>query len=404
MTTISFPSEKIQDAINSVSNLTSTTDLLILSQMSSGGIFVDTANDLPNIVSSEIAEGQTILIADLNVMVYSANNQWLTFDGRVVRTDGPEITITPVITVLSAGFNGSGQFGNGTTISSCRPTDNISGFTDWCQASAGECHIVAVRQNGTLWAWGLNANGRLGDGTKTSRCSPVSVVGGFTNWCQVSAGGSHTAAVRTNGTLWTWGDGTSGRLGDGTTVAKSSPVSVVGGFTDWCQVAVGCTTTAAVRANGTLWTWGDNVAGQLGDNTTVNKSSPVSVAGVFNDWCQVATVGNRVAAIRTDGTLYTWGCGVCGQLGNNSTANRSSPGTTSGNLSNWCQVSVGPSHMVAVRTNGTLWGWGCTADNRIGDHFASNICSPVVVYPAIADWCQVSAGLAQTAGVRIKIN
>ena len=104
----------------------------------------------------------------------------------------------------------------------------------------GSNHSIAIRTNGSMWSWGLNSTGELGiNNVITTRSSPVSVVGGFTDWCQVCVNGSSSFALRTNGTLWAWGSNTTGQLGDNTTVSKSSPVSVVGGFTDWCQVSGG---------------------------------------------------------------------------------------------------------------------------------------------------------------------
>jgi alpha-tubulin suppressor-like RCC1 family protein len=179
------------------------------------------------------------------------------------------------------------------------PVSVVGGFTDWCNVSVGVQHTAAVRTNGSLWAWGNNGGGRLGDNTIVSKSSPVSVVGGFTDWCHVSAGGGFTAAIRTNGTLWTWGLNSQGQLGDNTAVSRSSPVSVVGGFTDWCQVSAGSSHTAALRTTGSLWTWGCNGAGQLGDNTVVAKSSPVSVVGGFTNWCQVSAGGEHTAAINS---------------------------------------------------------------------------------------------------------
>ena len=154
-----------------------------------------------------------------------------------------------------------------------------------------------MRSNGTLWAWGNNSGGKLGDNSTVSKSSPVSVVGGFTDWCQVSAGGEHSAAVRTNGTIWSWGNGNNGRLGNNSTIARSSPVSVVGGFTDWCQVSAGESHSVGIRTNGTLWSWGYNNNGQLGDGTVVSKCSPVPVNGGFTDWCS-ASVWLATLAIR----------------------------------------------------------------------------------------------------------
>ena len=173
----------------------------------------------------------------------------------------------------------------------------VGGFTDWCQVSAGSSDSLGVRQNGTAWSWGCGVRGILGNNSTVDRSSPVSVVGGFTDWCQVSINSFHSLAVRQNGTLWAWGGGA--YLGDNTTVSKSSPVSVVGGFTDWCQVSAGFGFSVALRQNGTVWAWGNGSDGKLGDNTTVNKSSPVSVIGGFCDWCQISA-GQRVSlAIRS---------------------------------------------------------------------------------------------------------
>ncbi len=148
------------------------------------------------------------------------------------------------------GYNSYGQIGDNSNSLTDRssPVSVVGGFTDWCQASAGRHHSVAVRSLGSSWAWGRNQFGQLGDNTTTNQSSPVSVVGGFTNWCQVSAGGSHNVAVRTVGSAWAWGSNTSGGLGDNTATNQSSPVSVVGGFTDWYQVSAGANSSAALNA------------------------------------------------------------------------------------------------------------------------------------------------------------
>jgi alpha-tubulin suppressor-like RCC1 family protein len=139
----------------------------------------------------------------------------------------------------------------------------------------------------------------MGNGTVSSiNTSPVSVIGGFTDWTQVSAGENHVAAIRANGTAWCWGSGTLGQLGQGTVAStRSSPVSVVGGFTDWVQIAAGSFVTRAIRANGTAWGWG--VGRNTGSNTTTNRSSPVSVVGGFTDWVQISGRDFSAVAIRS---------------------------------------------------------------------------------------------------------
>ena len=293
-------------------------------------------------------------------------------------------------TLWTWGGGTSGATGDGTTITKSSPASIVGGFTDWCQVSAGGSFMLAVRTNGTLWSWGRNISGGLGDGFSTSRSSPVSVVGGFTDWKQASAGLTHSVAVRTNGTVWAWGCNSCGQTGDLTTVSKSSPVSVVGGFTDWCQVSAGSLHTAAIRANGTAWSWGNGTSGELGDSSIVTKSSPVSVVGGFTDWCQVSAGNAFSVAVRTNGTLWAWGSGQYGRLGNNNTSTRSSPVSVVGGFTDWCQVSSGLASSVAVRTNGTIWAWGCNPAGQLGDGTTVSRSSPVSVVGGFTDWCQVS--------------
>jgi len=295
-----------------------------------------------------------------------------------------------------------GQLGDNTTVDKSSPVSVVGGFCDWCQISGGGFHSLGVRQNGTAWAWGYNGQGRLGDntGTYNNRSSPVSVVGEFTNWCQVAAGNSHSLGVRQNGTAWAWGYNGQGQLGDNTTIDKSSPVSVVGSFTDWCQVSAGCLHSLGVRQSGTAWAWGGNGGGILGDNTTVNKSSPVSVVGSFTDWCQVSAGGIHSLGVRQNGTAWAWGCNGQGRLGDNTTTTRSSPVSVVGGFTDWCQVSAGNQHSLGVRRNGTAWSWGCNGQGRLGDNTQTNRSSPVSVIGGFTNWCQISGGGYHSLAIR----
>ena len=297
------------------------------------------------------------------------------------------------------GFNGSGELGDNTATSRTSPVSVVGGFTDWVTVSAGESHTVAVRANGTAWAWGAGGQGRLGNFAIFNISSPVSVVGGFTDWVQVSAGGSHTAAVRANGTAWAWGNNGNGRLGEGTTTSRRSPVSVVGEFTDWVTVSAGFAHTAAVRANGTVWAWGSNWIGQLGDGTTTSRSSPVSVVGEFTDWVTVSAGSNHNAAVRANGTVWAWGSNGRSQLGDGTATGRSSPVSVVGGFTDWVTVSAGNDHTAAVRANGTVWAWGNNNSGLLGDGTTTRRSSPVSVVGGFTDWVTVSAG-RHTAAVR----
>jgi alpha-tubulin suppressor-like RCC1 family protein len=212
-----------------------------------------------------------------------------------------------------------------------------SGGINWKEVVCGGSHTAAIKTDGTLWLWGTNTNGRLGDNTTVAKSSPIQTVAAGTNWNQVSIR-NHNAAIKTDGTLWLWGGNINGRLGDNTIVSKSSPVQTVAGGTNWKQVSCGFDHTSAIKTDGTLWVWGDNQYGQLGTNNLTNYSSPVQTISGGTNWKQVSQGGFSTAAIKTDGTLWVWGSNGSGQLGTNDRTNRSSPVQTISAGNNWKTV------------------------------------------------------------------
>jgi alpha-tubulin suppressor-like RCC1 family protein len=358
---------------------------------------VDYAISLSALPNASAAQGQLYYV-DAAGLYWSDGAEWL-----------PLVT-TSTARAYGLGNNSVGQLGDGTTTNRSSPVSIVGGFTDWRQVStagsasngfSNDCTTFGVRENGTLWAWGNNNCGRLGDGTTTNRSSPVSVVGGFTDWCQVDAGCTHALAVRTNGTMWGWGCNSYGRTGTGgTSGTKSSPVSVIGGFTDWCQASSGGRHSAGLRTNCTLWMWGHGAGGKLGFNAATNNESPIQPLGGFTDWCQVSAGGDHTVAVRTNCTLWAWGYNGQGQLGDGTAIVKSSPVSVIGDFTDWCQVSAGHTHSAAIRTNGTLWAWGCNGYGRLGDGTTTIRSSPVLVVGGFTDWCQVSMGAGISAAVR----
>ena len=339
------------------------------------------------------------------IYAHAENRYYYAFDGFWLN-DFQSTIYNYKDTVWSWGCNNPGTLGDNTSINRSSPVSVVGGNGNWCQASAGTTHSVAIGSSGNAWAWGNGALGRLGDNTTTDKSSPVSVVGGFTDWCQTSAGGFHSVALRTGGSAWAWGCNNQGRLGDNTAVDRSSPVSVVGGFTDWCQVSAGDSHTLAVRTGGTAWAWGYN-GSRLGDNTTTNRSSPVSVVGGFTDWCQISAGGAHSLAVRISGSAWAWGVNNTGRLGDNTSVNKSSPVSVVGGFTDWCQVSAGGftgAHSLAVRTNGSAWGWGANTNGRVGDNTITVRSSPVSVVGGFTDWCQISAGNGHSVAVRTSGN
>ena len=200
----------------------------------------------------------------------------------------------------SAGGGSSGQLGNNGTSSASTPVQTISVGTNWKQVSCGYNYTAAIKTTGELWLWGSNDSCQLGRqlGLAVPGSSPMQTTVGGTNWKQVSCGAMHTAAVKTDGTLWTWGSNTYMQLGrsastSGTTF--STPMQTTVGGTNWRQVDCGETHTVAIKTNGELWTWGFNTSGQLCDGTTVHKSNPVQTSVGGTNWKKVAAGGVTVA-------------------------------------------------------------------------------------------------------------
>jgi len=217
----------------------------------------------------------------------------------------------------------------------------------------------------TLWTWGANPNAQLGINNTADRNTPVTTFAGGTNWKSVACGAARTSAIKTDGTLWTWGANPAGQLGINDTTDRSTPVTTFLGGTDW--KSVDCAGdgfagghTAAIKTDGTLWTWGSNNNGQLGINDTLNRTTPVTTFAGGTNWKSVACIGGHTAAIKTDGTLWTWGFNGSGALGINASGPgtyRTTPVTTFLGGTNWKQVACGGNITVgsitAAITSGT---------------------------------------------------
>lgn len=308
-------------------------------------------------------------------------------------------------TLFCWGRNTYGQIGDNTRVNKSNPTQTVTGGSNWKQVSGGYAHVYGIKTDGTLWGFGQNTKGQLGDNTILSKSSPVQTVALGTNWKQVACG-YHTAAIKTDGTLWTWGpNATYGPLGDNTVDPKSSPVQTVAFGTNWKQVSSGLYHCAAIKTDGTLWTWGQNIYGQLGNNTVANRSSPVQTIAYGTNWKQVSAGGRTTAAIKTDGTLWCWGDGDKGELGDNlsyvvGNNRKSSPIQTITFGTNWKQVSAGYFHTTAIKTDGTLWCWGSNTNGQLGDNTIVSKSSPVQTVAFGTNWKQVSAGYKFTAAIK----
>ena len=286
------------------------------------------------------------------------------------------------------GLNSSGQLGLGDTVPRSSPVQVSSG--SYTQISAGLSNSYAVRSDGSLWAWGDNANGQLGDetiATTTARSSPIQL--GSTSWSLISASKTqnYALATRSDNTLYGWGLNTSYQLGNSTTITRSSPVQVSGGGS-WTAVSVGGGHALAVKTDYKLYAWGLNNIGQTANNGTSISWSKIT-----------ATKGsslNGVFSIRNDGSLWVWGSNQSGQLGLGDTITRSSPvqlGTSS-----WVSVVAGFGNQTfAIRNDGALFAWGLNNAGQLGDLSAISRSSPVQI--GTSSWTVVSAGFSHGAAI-----
>jgi alpha-tubulin suppressor-like RCC1 family protein len=310
-----------------------------------------------------------------------------------IKTDG---------TLWTWGLGSSGQLGtNDTTPNRSNPVTTFAGGTNWKQVDCGDAHTAAIKTDGTLWTWGSQGAGRLGiNVTVTNRSTPVTTFAGGNNWKQVSCGSQHTAAIKTDGTLWTWGNGGNGRLGHNSTNNAITPVTTFTGGTNWKQVTTGVDHTAAIKTDGTLWTWGYGVTGALG-NGGITSSTPVTTFAGGTNWKQVACGDTFTAAIKTDGTLWTWGFATSGQLGTNSGSVANTPVTTFAGGTNWKQVACGFVHTAAIKTDGTLWTWGGATSGRLGNAITTGFRStPVTTFAGGTNWKQVQCGSTCTGAIK----
>ena len=307
-------------------------------------------------------------------------------------------------TLWAWGRNNWGQLGIGSSGDSSVPVPvRVGTDKNWSKVAVGAWHSLAIRTDGTLWAWGLNQNGQLGVGDVEPRLSPAKV-GTTSTWFSLAAGGSHSVARQKDGKLFTWGRNHFGQLGHGNSLDRRSPTEVPAptgssSTAKWDAITAAADHTLAIRTDGTLWAWGRNDVSQLGPSGaegTVNVPTLVDFEEPSWYWIAVSTGPTHTLAVRSDGVLYSWGSAANGRLGRSANGATASPAQV-GEFEDWVKVSAGGAHSLAIRQGGTLWSWGANDRGQLGDGGAVTERSfpAQVVIPQVSTtltWTDVWAG------------
>jgi alpha-tubulin suppressor-like RCC1 family protein len=295
------------------------------------------------------------------------------------------------------GDNTYGQLGIGNNIQQESPMREITNAINWADINPGQSHVLAVKADGTLWAWGRNNFGQLGIGNTIDQNIPQQI-GTDNDWVTTGCGGNQSFAIKSNGTLWAWGNNSSGQLGIGNNINSNSPVQI-GNANNWTDVAAGNNFTVALNSSGQILTWGSDASGQLGNGPGGGSlNSPSNIVLSNDKWLAIEAGANYAMAIKHDGTLFSWGANNQGQLGLGNYTNQHTPQSVSSTLP-WIGISCGQEgnnslnqHSLGLKADGTVWSWGDNNLGQLGNTQVSINTNEPQIISSIADIVAVECG------------
>ena len=263
----------------------------------------------------------------------------------------------------------------------------------------GSYHVVSIKSDGTLWGWGSSDFGQLGN---TNLMNPISFqLSPATDWTKVAVSNYNTFIIKNNGTLWAMGDGRFGLLGNGLTTQINPTLQQIGSATNWQKISASTQMTIGLKSDGTIWGWGQNDQYEMGNNTCcANQLTPIQI-GTANHWVDIqsTSMGATAFALKNDGTLWGWGLNTAGLLDNSTVMTKSVP-TQLNTDTDWASIHVGVAHILALKTNGTLWSWGGGEYGQTGDNFPSSYYRDTPTQVGTDTWSKVFAGWKVSFGIK----
>ena len=294
--------------------------------------------------------------------------------------------------IFEWGYNDTGQLGDNSLTNRCTPISIGGNNKTFCAISSGRRNILGLEKNGQLWGWGYNLFGQLGNNTTNNKCTPVSILGAKKTFVAIAAGYSNTGSIDKNGQVWCWGNNNNGQLGNNTTDDKCTPISIQGVKKTFCVITVGLATTASIDKNGQMWCWGYNIYGQLGNNSTVSRCTPISILGAKKTFCQVKSVTSNFISLDKNGQIWGWGRNDYGQLGDNSIQDKCTPVSIQGTKRTFCKIDAGSTHTLAIDKTGRIWTWGSNTYGELGNNSTTLKCTPVSILGSNKTFCNIAGG------------
>ena len=262
----------------------------------------------------------------------------------------------------------------------------------------GQGHIVTIKSDGTLWGWGYSGYGQLGS-VSLSNVSPLQL-SPDSNWIKIFNGYNNFFILKNNGSLWGVGQGDYGLLGNGSTTQTNTTLQQIGTATNWQKISASTDMTIGLKTDGTIWGWGQNDQYEMGNNTCcANQLTPIQI-GSANHWVDIETsLAASAFALKNDGTIWGWGLNLAGLLADNTVMARSVP-TQLNSDTDWASIHIGAAHILALKTNGTLWSWGGGEYGQTGDGLSPSLYRSYPRQVGTDTWSKVFAGWKVSFGIK----